>query len=192
MNRSLMIICTLLLALPILSQVVFASGLEDISNYRQYSPTFASAGQPSADQLELIASSGVERVIYLAFTDNETAIEDEDRTVKSLGMEYVHIPVDFDKPTLIDFHYFAAVMQSSPEKKTLLHCQINLRASAFSFLYRVIHLDVPMENAIEDLQGVWAPNEDWYLFIKKVLADHNLNINCDACDWGASDFTDNA
>ena len=105
-------------------------------------------------------------------------------------MEYIHIPVNFDDPTLSDFQHFAAVMQSSPEMKTLLHCQINLRASAFSFLYRVINLKVPMENAIQDLQGVWAPNEVWYSFIKRVLEHHGYVANCDGCDWGASEFSD--
>ena len=177
-----------LIVVLLVSNPVSAAELSDISNFRQYNPVFASAGQPSARQLELVAESGVERVIYLAFTDNETAIEDEDREVKSLGMQYIHIPVDFDNPTLHDFQHFAAVMQSSPEKRTLLHCQINLRASAFSFLYRVIYLHVSMSKALEDLQGVWAPNEDWYQFIKTVLEHHKFDINCDGCDWGASEF----
>jgi protein tyrosine phosphatase (PTP) superfamily phosphohydrolase (DUF442 family) len=178
------------LILLLASQILQADELTDISNFRQYNPTFASSGQPTTEQLKLVADNGVQRVIYLAFTDNETAIEDEDRTVKSLGMEYVHIPVNFDNPTLSDFQHFAAVMQSSPEMKTLLHCQINLRASTFSFLYRVIHLKVPMENAIQDLQGVWAPNEAWYLFTKRVLSHHGFDADCDGCDWGASEFTD--
>jgi protein tyrosine phosphatase (PTP) superfamily phosphohydrolase (DUF442 family) len=172
-----------------LSQPSLADGLADISNFRQYNPTFASSGQPTVKQLELVAESGVERVIYLAFTDNKTAIKDEDRAVKSLDMKYIHIPVDFDKPDLGDYQEFLGVMQSSPEMKTLLHCQVNFRASAFSFLYRVLQLEVPMEIAIEDLQGVWAPNEDWYLFITKVLEHYDRDINCDGCDWGASEFS---
>ena len=178
------------LTLLLLSQILQADELADISNFRQYNPTFASSGQPTTEQLKLVANSGVQRVIYLAFTDNDTAIEDEDRTVKSLDMEYIHIPVNFDDPTLSDFQHFAAVMQSSAEMKTLLHCQINLRASAFSFLYRVIHLNIPMENAIQDLQGVWAPNEVWYSFIKRVLQQYGYVANCDGCDWGASEFSD--
>jgi protein tyrosine phosphatase (PTP) superfamily phosphohydrolase (DUF442 family) len=167
-----------------------ADDLSDISNFRQYNPTFASSGQPSAEQLKRVADSGVERVIYLAYTDNETAIEDEDRTVANLGMQYIHIPVDFQNPTLSDFLHFTGVMQGSPETKTLLHCQINLRASAFSFLYRAIYLDVPVVKAMEDLQGVWAPNKNWFRFIETVAARHDLNIHCDDCDWGASEFDD--
>jgi len=68
-----------------------ADELSDISNYRQYSELFSSSGQPTALQLEEIEQQGFERVIYLAFTDNDTAIEDEDRVVKQMGMDYVPI-----------------------------------------------------------------------------------------------------
>ena len=78
---------------------VAAGGVSDIDNYHQYSPDFSSSGQPSKKQLKAVANAGFERVIYLAFTDNKTAIESEDRIVKSLGMDYLHIPVDFDQPT---------------------------------------------------------------------------------------------
>lgn len=160
-----------------------ASDVNEIINIRQYDDNFSSSGQPTAEQLAMVAASGTERIIYLAFTDNETAIEDEDRTVMDLGMEYVHIPVDFMKPTLADFQHFAAVMQSAPDKKTLLHCQINLRASAFSFLYRVIYKSVPLIEAAETLQGVWEPNQVWFDFMETVADHHELDLNCEDCSW---------
>lgn len=183
------ILAIVLMSAALSMDTLTASSLEDISNYRQYSEQFASSGQPTAEQLKLVAELGAERVIYLAFTDNETAIEDEDRTVMNLGMEYIHIPVDFMNPTLGDFQHFAAVMQASP-KKTLLHCQINLRASTFSFLYRVIFLDTPMKQATEDIQGVWAPNEVWFEFIRMVADHYDKDIYCDECDWGANELVE--
>jgi len=45
-----------------------AESLSDISNYRDYTATFSSSGQPDAAQLELLKSAGFEQVIYLAFT----------------------------------------------------------------------------------------------------------------------------
>ncbi|MDZ7769442.1 MAG: hypothetical protein U5K38_10390 [Woeseiaceae bacterium] len=85
-----------------------------------------------------------------AWTDNESSL-DEDRLVKSLGMEYMHIPVEWAAPTASDFYLFAGAMQRAPEKKTLLHCQANYRAAAFSFLYRVLHEDLPVAEAKRDL-----------------------------------------
>jgi protein tyrosine phosphatase (PTP) superfamily phosphohydrolase (DUF442 family) len=178
----------MLLALLWVSMPTFADELDELSNYHQYNEFFASSGQPTAEQLKLVADRGARRVIYLAYTDNDTGIEDEDRTVMNLGMEYVHIPVDFMEPTLEDFKHFAAVMQASPDKKTLLHCQINLRASTFSFLYRIIYLDTPIKQATDDLQSVWAPNEVWFNFIKTVSDHYEVDINCDGCDWGGNEM----
>jgi len=167
-----------------------ADELSDISNYRQYSELFSSAGHPTALQLEKIEQQGFERVIYLAFTDNDTAIEDEDRVVKQLGMDYVHIPVDWENPTLADFKTFADVMGNENTMKTFLHCQVNFRASSFSFLYRVAIQGVPILEAKNDLDGVWAPNETWFRFIRAVLTDYDLSTACKGCDWGSNEFID--
>lgn len=169
---------------------VAAGGVSDIDNYRQYNPVFSSSGQPSKEQLKAVANAGFERVIYLAFTDNKTAIESEDRIVKSLGMDYLHIPVDFNQPTLEDFEDFASVLNHDKEVRTLLHCQINLRASAFSFLYRVIYDEVPMTEAKSDLDAIWQPDKVWYRFIVEVLRQHGLSHECDGCDWGTNEFND--
>ena len=37
--------------------------LADISNFRQYSATFASSGQPTKDQFSAIAENGFERIV---------------------------------------------------------------------------------------------------------------------------------
>lgn len=176
----------------VLASVPLASAdeLSDISNYRQYSELFSSSGQPTALQLEEIEQQGFERVIYLAFTDNDTAIDDEDRVVKQMGMDYVHIPVDWENPTLADFKTFADVMGNENTVKTLLHCQVNFRASSFSFLYRVAVQGVPLLDAKNDLDGVWAPNETWFRFIRTVLNDYGLSPACKGCDWGSNEFID--
>ncbi|MBT8141940.1 MAG: phosphatase [Gammaproteobacteria bacterium] len=164
--------------------------MTDLHRYLQYSDIFASSSQPSEDELKLIADAGVERVIYIALNDSHGALENEAAIVQKLGMEYVHIPVDFKNPTLQDFQEFVQVMQASPETKTLLHCQVNLRASTFSFLYRALFLDVPVSQAKQDMDSIWEPNQDWFKFIKTVSEHYDLDIYCDECDWGENEFTD--
>ena len=167
-----------------------ADDISDIDNYLQYSPYLSSSGQPSAQQFKAVSATGFERVVYLAFTANKTAIESEDRVVKALGMDYLHIPVDFDKPALEDFEDLASVLNRDKNIRTLVHCQINLRASAFSFLYRVIYGGVPMADAKSDLDEIWQPDKTWYRFIVNVLSKHGLSHECDGCDWGSNEFKD--
>ncbi len=168
----------------------FANAVEEvdpalaaITNFRQYSPNFASAGQPTLEQLTTIKENGFERVVYIAFTNNPNALADEDQVVKGLGMEYMQIPVDFNKPLPDDFYAFADSMRRNTDKKTLLHCQVNARATAFSFLYRVIYENVPVAEAKADMNSVWQPNEVWRDFIFTVLAQNNISPECPECDW---------
>ncbi len=96
-------------------------------NYIAYSEQFASAGQPTEEQLIRSQANGVERVIYLAFSDQKSALPAEDRIVKNLGMSYLQLPVAWQAPQPRDYYLFAQTMQLEPERKTLLHCQANLQ-----------------------------------------------------------------
>ena len=160
--------------------------LADITNFRQYSATFASSGQPTKDQFSAIAENGFERIVYIAFTNNPNALPDADQVVKRLGMEYMHIPVTWDNPLPSDFYAFADSLRRDTDKKTLLHCQVNARATAFSFLYRVIYEGVDIAEAKADMNTVWQPNETWRDFIVAVLAENGMSSECEDCDWTPS------
>ncbi|MFP6827079.1 MAG: protein tyrosine phosphatase family protein, partial [Pseudohongiellaceae bacterium] len=157
--------------------------LAEISNFRQYSDTFASAGQPTREQFQLLADQGFERIVYIAFSNNNNALADADQLVKGLGMEYMHVPVAFDNPLADDFYAFADSMRRNTGKKTLLHCQVNARATAFSFLYRVLFDDISITDAKADMNTVWQPNAVWRDFIFAVLDQNNVSPECEGCDW---------
>ena len=162
-----------------------ANELGDIVNYRLYSPGLASSGQPTETQLRMLKEAGFERVVFLAFTDHEGSIPHEDRLVKQLGMDYIQIPVDWEAPSRSDFLAFAGAMQGAAPKKTLVHCQVNFRASSFSFLYRVLYKDVDMAQAKDDLDSVWVPDATWQQFIFDILEENGRSPHCDSCLWNA-------
>ncbi len=176
-----------LLAVLCGSSLISANELSDISNYREYSANFASSGQPTKEQLELLKENGFERIVYIAFSNSGKAFVDEDVVVKELGMDYVHIPVIWDQPTAADFYAFAGSMQRDADRKTLLHCQVNYRASAFSFLYRVLYEDVPVAEAKADMNSVWQPNETWRNLIFEILEENGKSPHCDGCSWQTED-----
>ena len=185
----LIVVSTLLLTACFHKGTAAKTGnVSDLHRYLEYSDSYASSSQPSEEELKVVAESGVQRVIYIALNDSHGALKDEDKIVKSLGMQYVHIPVDFKNPTLKDFQDFVSLMQSKPDMNTLLHCQVNLRASTFSFLYRTIFQDVPVAQAKADMDSIWEPNKDWFKFIQTVASHYKFDLLCDACDWGANEF----
>lgn len=174
--------CTTLAAV-VLAGPLCAAEISEISNFLQYSDTFASSGQPDHEQLVALKAAGFERIVYIAMSDSRNALENEDVVVKELGMDYVHVPVIWDKPLPADFYAVAGAMQQQPDRKTLLHCQVNYRASAFSFLYRVLYEDVPMAEAKADMNSVWTPAETWRDFIFTILEENGRSPHCDGCDW---------
>ncbi len=106
-------------------------------------------------------------VINLAPHNAENALDNEPALIKALGMQYIHIPVNFLNPSESDFTLFIAAMQSHESKRIWLHCAANMRASAFLFRYR---RDVLKENQFTakiDLEKIWQPLGAWKTFIDK-------------------------
>jgi len=152
-------------------------------NYIEYSSQLSSSGQPTEAQFPMLAKAGFERVFYLAFADDDGALANEDRVARDLGMQFVQLPVVWAKPELRDFDMFAAAMAQNEFQKTLVHCQLNWRASSFVFLYRVLYQGVAMDDAFLDMRSVWSPSKAWQDFIFSVLAAHQVSPDCALCDW---------
>jgi protein tyrosine phosphatase (PTP) superfamily phosphohydrolase (DUF442 family) len=136
----------------------------------QISDRLLTAGQPTPDELRQAAAEGWEVVINLARPDSDGAFEGEGDLCRSLGMEYVSIPVVWENPTAGDLSLFFAAMERHREKKILAHCAFNMRVSAFVFLYRVLKLGVAEDTAREDLLSIWQPEGVWAQFIEDHLA----------------------
>jgi protein tyrosine phosphatase (PTP) superfamily phosphohydrolase (DUF442 family) len=89
------------------------------------------------------------------------SIENEDAIATNLGIEYIHIPVLWETPTVENFREFVRVMDANLERNIFIHCAANIRVSAFIYLYRQIHLGIDEATARQDLVKIWAPNQVW-------------------------------
>ena len=146
----------------------------DIYNYLRIDEALTTSGQPSVAELEAVAREGTEVVINLALHDDPRySLLDEAGCVASLGMTYVHIPVQFDAPTEADLHAFFAAMEQHQKRKMLVHCAANKRVTAFLGLYRVLRQNWDAERAFAPMTDVWEPNAAWAGFIALMLAKRN-------------------
>jgi protein tyrosine phosphatase (PTP) superfamily phosphohydrolase (DUF442 family) len=137
------------------------------------SDKLGTAGQPTAEQLRSVKEAGFEAVINLALPTSDNAIADEGSLVTKLGMAYVHIPVNFQAPRPQDFRDFTKMMGAFANRPVFVHCAANMRVSAFVFLYRVLHQNVPAAEAKKDLDAIWEPDEVWKRFIETELETTN-------------------
>lgn len=80
-------------------------------------------------------------IINLSLLDPKYCLSDEASLIKLLGLEYHHISVSFQKPTLENLHNFFSVMDATKNKKVFVHCAANKRVSCFIALYGEIKLN---------------------------------------------------
>jgi protein tyrosine phosphatase (PTP) superfamily phosphohydrolase (DUF442 family) len=143
--------------------------MDQIYNYLQISETIATAGQPTEEQFTAIRDANYALIINLALPTSTNALPHERAIVESLGLTYIHIPVDWEQPALQDAVRFFEVLQAERDKRIFVHCAMNMRVSAFMFLYRVLYQQVPEQDALATMHRIWIPNETWQQFITKVL-----------------------
>ncbi len=150
------------------------SSAVEIFAFRQAAPDLATSGQPQQDELAAISEAGYEVIINLALHDDPRySLKDEASSVNELGMEYIHIPVQFGAPTESDLIKFFDAMASHKHLRVWVHCAANKRVSAFLGLYRCLREGWPEETAFALLRDIWQPDEVWSVFIATQLAKPN-------------------
>ena len=144
---------------------------EDIYNFLALSENLFTGGMPNYEQLTAAAQQGVEMVINLAPHEVSNALPGETELVTSLGMQYINIPVIWNTPTKDGLDRFMDIMDESQDKKILVHCQANFRATAFVALYRILRQGWNAEDAMAGMHKIWDAEDYpiWKMFIEDNL-----------------------
>jgi len=144
---------------------------EDIYNFLSLSEYLFTGGMPKAEELKDAAQHGVEMVINLAPHEVSNALPGEAELVTSLGMQYINIPVIWNTPTKDGLDRFMEIMEANKEKKILVHCQANFRATAFVALYRILRQGWNDDDAIAGMHKIWDAEDYpiWKMFIEENL-----------------------
>ncbi len=138
---------------------------EAIRNWRRLDDRVTTSGQPTEGELASLCELGVKHVINLALHTHPDALPDEAASVTALGMSYVHIPVEFERPTEDDFNRFCVAMAELGEAPVHVHCIVNARVSAFLYRYRRDVLGMDEREARTAMESVWRPGGVWAQFI---------------------------
>lgn len=145
--------------------------LEEIYNFLALSENLFTGGMPTSEQLADAAQRGVQIVINLAPHEVSNALPGETELVTSLGMQYVNIPVIWTTPTKDGLDRFMDLMDENKDKRILVHCQANFRATAFVALYRILRQSWSAENAMAGMRQIWDTEDYpiWKMFIEENL-----------------------
>lgn len=162
-----------MVTIPAFGQTVAEDSLAAVYNFVQVDDRLATAGQLSEGQMAYLSEAGYEVVVNLAVADEERNGR-EGFLVIEQGITYVHIPVSWREPSMRDLQMFFDVMEVNKDRKVFVHCFANMRASAFTFLYRTLVEGVDENEAQQAVDPVWDPMEveQWAGLIKRAQAEY--------------------
>lgn len=164
--------------LVLLAGTVAAHGQAlDAPNVVPIDPTLVTSGQPSRSALASLGQQGFQAVIYLAPSSVTDAVADEPEILRQQGIEFVHIPIPFDRPQERHVRAVSDALQRLKGRKVLVHCQVNLRASSMVFLYRTLTAGQDASKAYESVSAVWSPQGPWRSLIRDQLHRHGIDFD---------------
>ena len=161
------------LALLMAASIASAQSPANLVSWR---PGLTSSAQPSAEWLGQVKENKYDLVVNLAPPQSHGSLMNEGGIVGSKGVPYVNIPVNFSNPTAEDFRLFTEVLKANRERNVFVHCQVNMRGTAFTFLYRVIHEGADGRETLAKLQSVWNPDPVWKRFIEETMKAHGKSV----------------
>jgi len=126
-----------------------------VMNYHQVNEQLVTGGHLLDGGAAALKAQGVKVVINLL--DEPPA--DEEQQFTEHGIEWINIPIEWEDPKKSDFERFSKVMQEHQGDHVLVQCYLNYRASAMTYLYRVVVEGVPEPDAREDMNVIWDPGE---------------------------------
>lgn len=106
----------------------------------------------------------------LGLLDQGYSLPDEERTVASLGLEYIHIPVIWEHPKRANLTSFFEVMDDHEGRRLFVHCAANKRASIFVALYRIARLGWERKEALAQADTAGIP-KGWENLIEDMLRE---------------------
>jgi protein tyrosine phosphatase (PTP) superfamily phosphohydrolase (DUF442 family) len=126
------------------------------------------SGMLSERDVQALPGLGFTVLINLALPSSPNALAGEGDLAANLGLTYIHIPVVWESPCAEQFFQFARLLKGLAGEKVWVHCAMNMRVSAFVYLYRRLVLREDEETASQPMRQIWTPNETWQAFLDEV------------------------
>ena len=141
-----------------------------VMNYHRIDERLVTGGHIVDDGAASLSEQGVTVVIDL----RDDSPRGERKRFAENDIQWINVPVEWRDPKPADFERFAEVMKEHSDAHVLVQCAANYRASAMTYLYRVVVEGVPEEEALADMRVIWNPDENstWRAYIDEVKSSH--------------------
>jgi len=140
-----------------------------IANASFPAPGVMAAGQPTGEQLQLLAEDGYKTVIDLRPADEPHGF-DEVTATRENGLAYVNIPVTpatLDQATL---DRFLDAMHKA-KRPVIVHCSTANRVGALFYAWLVLEKKVTPEKALEQAKAIGLHHPELTEKVQKLVAE---------------------
>ena len=170
LSSFVMLCCLLVLTACVSTQPINLAAIEEaqIKNLSAPSSDSLASGQPTKEQLRILAESGVKHIVNLR---PESELDwDEGAFVESLGMQYHNIPVNgVEGITFKNARKLSQLLAGLKNKPVLVHCSSGNRVGALKAL------TVSQSDSLGDEAAV-AEGKQWGLTrleptVREILAE---------------------
>lgn len=141
--------------------------LPESARYEQVTPELYRGPQPSEGELNQLAAKGVKTIIDLRFGKRHS--KEERRSAKTLGLNYVHMPLGYFIPSKKKIARILSIMRNPVHQPVFVHCHYGEdRTSMMVAIYKMQDHGVSLAEAEEDmLQHNFKP---WLINFARAVA----------------------
>lgn len=142
---------------------------DSVMNYHRIDDRLVTGGHFVDDGLTELKAEGVTVVIDL----RDDPPRGQKKKLAEQSVDWINIPIEWNDPETVDFERFSKAMEAHQGDHVLVQCAANYRASAMTYLYRVVVEQVDEDEAAKDLYAVWTPSEEnrkWSDYMEGIMA----------------------
>lgn len=133
-------------------------------------PGVMTAGQPTGEQLQLLAEDGFKSIIDLRAEDEPRGY-DEPEAARQNGLAYVNIPVNLNVLNEAAIDRFLDTMKKA-KRPVIIHSSSTNRVGAVYYAWLVLGKKVPPEEALNRALAAGLKQSTMIRKVKKLVADH--------------------
>ena len=160
------------LAAAALSTAVFASvGVESIDKFHRIDARVAIGGQPTPEQIAVLADGGFQAVVNLR-EESEENDGFHARAARQAGLQFFRVPVSPQSPSDAAVEKFLLVMDDETIYPVYIYCASGNRAAALWMIRRVLRDGWTLEKAEAEAVAAGLTREALLDFARGYVARH--------------------
>jgi uncharacterized protein (TIGR01244 family) len=132
-------------------------------------PGVMAAGQPTGEQLQLLAEEGYKTVIDLREAEEPHGFN-EPEAARQNGLAYVNVPVSLQTLDQATVDKFLEAMKKA-KRPVLLHCASSNRVGALYYAWLVLEEDVPARAAMAKAKAAGLSHPELVQKVEKLVSE---------------------